>query len=1168
LLLAAPSITRAQTPTPAETPGPRDAVLLTLSGTVEIAPAGATTSTPGHPNQILHLGDQISTGKASRASVRLSDKSVLRVYELTKLEIKPPQEAGHNDVIDVKSGATYFFNRDKPQETQFQTPSASGAIRGTEFNLVVKDDGTTELTLLDGQVDLTNQAGGVQLQSGEQAKVIPGQAPQKSPTINAVNIIQWTLYYPAILDVDELQMPSDLQTTLAPSLDAYRGGDLLQALAKYPSDRTPSSEVEKVYRAALLLAVGQVDDAQSLLQGSMQEARPAALASALQEMIASVKGEPFSRTGPRTLATEWLAGSYAAQAHRDLVQSLAMAQSAATQSPNFGFALERVAEMEFSFGHTDQALAALQKSLAVSPRNAQALALEGFVVSAQNKIALARGYFERAIALDGALANGWLGRGLTRIKSGAVDEGRKDLEMAVTLEPTRAFLHSYLGKAWSLDEPFQYGWNTTLAMKDLRRAKELDPNDPTAWLYSALLNDQHNSINQALDDLEHSQDLNGNRAVFRSKFLLDQDAAVRSANLALIYQDAGFNDLALREATRAVESDYANYSAHLFLSESYDALIDPEKQNNRYETPWESELLLADLLAPVGAGVVSPNISQQEYSRMFEADRFGISSETTYWSRGALEENGSQYGTKDNMAYSLDGYYYTDPGIRPNNYYQNSDLSATVKYAITPKDTVFAQVEQTEIGTGDNGQFYNDYTALTAATIKGGGFSGGAAFSTSQEKAGFDPNIQNHEVQDPNIVLGYHHQWSPGNDTLFVYRNLQDIYTLSDPILYITTVNEANGTAPYQVNYQDKTVLNSMELQHIYQTDSQRLILGGRYQVEDHDTSNNIVYQTFNPVNVSSADDQTEFNRLTFYAYYQLTLLDHLRLTAGATYDRMRFPDNIANAPIAGTEERRDRISPKAGIDWTPDDSTRFRAAYTRSMGGLFNDSSSLIEPSEVAGFNQAYRTLLEQATLPGTQFETEGVAAEHKFPTRTYVSIEGDLLNSTANQQIGFQVLPFFPTLTTQQETDYKEKDVILNLDQLIGDELSVGLAYHLTSADVNYNTLGVAGTGLGSTKNTLQSTLHETSLFANYNLPCGFFSQFQANWWDQSNKGFSPNEPGDDFWQFNIFAGYRFPRRHMEIQVGVLNLANQNYSLDPLTFYLEQVHTRTFVTSFKFNF
>ena len=119
------------------------------------------------------------------------------------------------------------------------------------------------------------------------------------------------------------------------------------------------------------------------------------------------------------------------------------------------------------------------------------------------------------------------------------------------MEPNRAFLRSYLGKAWSMDQPARYSWDTKLAARELGLAKKLDPNDPTAWLYSALLNDQRNCINEAIKDLEESKELNGNRAVFRSKFLLDQDQAVRSANLALIYEDAGLSDVAVREASRA-----------------------------------------------------------------------------------------------------------------------------------------------------------------------------------------------------------------------------------------------------------------------------------------------------------------------------------------------------------------------------------------------------------------------------------------------------------------------------------------------------------------------------------------------------------------------------------------------------------------------------------------
>ncbi len=84
----------------------------------------------------------------------------------------------------------------------------------------------------------------------------------------------------------------------------------------------------------------------------------------------------------------------------------------------FGFAQERLAELEFSFGHTGQALAALKNSLEVAPRNAQAVALNGFLLSAQNRITDAIASFNHAIELDGSLGNAWLGRGLCNIKLG------------------------------------------------------------------------------------------------------------------------------------------------------------------------------------------------------------------------------------------------------------------------------------------------------------------------------------------------------------------------------------------------------------------------------------------------------------------------------------------------------------------------------------------------------------------------------------------------------------------------------------------------------------------------------------------------------------------------------------------------------------------------------
>jgi len=94
-------------------------------------------------------------------------------------------------------------------------------------------------------------------------------------------------------------------------------------------------------------------------------------------------------------------------------------------------------------------------------------------------------------------------------------------------------LRSYLGKAFS-----ETG-NYDKAAKEFDLARQLDPNDPTSWLYSALLLRQENRVNEAIQNLEKSQDLNENRRIYRSRLLLDQDRAVRGANLATLYADAG-----------------------------------------------------------------------------------------------------------------------------------------------------------------------------------------------------------------------------------------------------------------------------------------------------------------------------------------------------------------------------------------------------------------------------------------------------------------------------------------------------------------------------------------------------------------------------------------------------------------------------------------------------
>src|SRR6185503_18740373 len=113
--------------------------------------------------------------------------------------------------------------------------------------------------------------------------------------------------------------------------------------------------------------------------------------------------------------------------------------------------------------------------------------------------------------------------------------------------------------------------------------------------------------------------------------------------------------------------------------------------------------------------------------------------------------------------------------------------------------------------------------------------------------------------------------------------------------------------------------------------------------------------------------------RLSFYGYEQWNVFDWLQLIGGVSYDRLHYPLNIDTAPITDAEHTTDRVSPKAGFLMTPAKNLHLRGAYTRSLGGVFFDQSIRLEPTQVGGFNQAYRSLIPESVVglvPNTRFE------------------------------------------------------------------------------------------------------------------------------------------------------------------------------------------------------
>ena len=119
----------------------------------------------------------------------------------------------------------------------------------------------------------------------------------------------------------------------------------------------------------------------------------------------------------------------------------------------------------------------------------------------------------------------------------------------------------------------------------------------------------------------------------------------------------------------------------------------------------------------------------------------------------------------------------------------------------------------------------------------------------------------------------------------------------------------------------------------------------------------------------------------------------------------MKYPTDYRNPPILDSESNRDHVSPKAGLIWNPSGNLFLRAAYTRSLGGVSFDESVGLEPNQVAGFNQVFRSIISESivgSVAAPTYENAGLLIEDKFPTGTYAGIQATFLKSDVDRRIG----------------------------------------------------------------------------------------------------------------------------------------------------------------------
>jgi tetratricopeptide (TPR) repeat protein len=1093
---------------------------VSVQGTVQVMRIGEQQWQAVRLNDTFRPGDTIRVMERSRADLTLLDQSVLRLNANTTMTLQALEDRS-TWVVDLLRGAAYFFSTG-PRRLDVRTGFATAGVRGTEF-VVTADDDQATITMLDGTVVAQNPNGSVTLSAGQQAVARAGGAPEARTVVRPRDAVQWALYYPPVLQprTDSFAGKGDWDTALQQSVAARQRGDLqgaFDAIAALP-DAVNDPQVY-AYRASLLLAIGQVDAAEADLRRALEMDPRNGDALSLQSVIAVARGrndealaaaQAAVQAGPDS-ATPHIALSYAQQARFELSGARDSLRTAVKRDPRNALAWARLAELESALGDTKAALDAARRAGSLQPELPRSQSVLGYAYLSGLRMKPARQAFEKAIALDSSDPLARMGLGLAKIRSGDLAEGAHDLEIARSLDPGNALVRSYGGKAYFEEK------RNALAAREYAIAKDLDARDPTPWFYDAILEQTENRPVEALQDLEQAIELNDNRAVYRSRLLLDADLAARGASLGRLYSDLGYEQLALREGWKSVNIDPTSYSGHRLLADSYASLP-------RHEIARVSELLQSQLMQPVGLNPIQPRLSESnlflisaggpgalsfnEFNQLFTRNGLTVQANGMAGNHETTAGELIVSGLYDRFAFSLGGFDFDTEGWRANADQKDTLGNIFLQYDFAATTGLQFEYRKRDLDFGDVRLYFFDDDA--------------------------QPGLRNSATTE-TYRAGLRHSFSPRWMLLASYLQQDDERSTQD---------SSNPAALAAIDEPD-TEGQGGELQVLYRGDRFSLVAGGgTYKLDREQGLLVIIPDPFFPLELVDATD-ADVEHTNAYVYSYINLSRAVTVTLGGSFDwfdadstteSVLSSGGIPLGPSTTTDLSRSQepFNPKLGITVQLQPGTTLRAAAFRALKRSLIANQTL-EPTQVAGFNQFYDD------IEGTQSTHIGVALDQKFSRTLYGGI------SLSHRDLEVPVLftdPFSGT-TSVLEKDWSEEFVRPYLFWTPHPRVALSAEYQYenferTADNVNFG--------------FERATTQKLPLGARYFHPSGLTLGVKTTYVSQDGS-FTPKggnccvDGNSDFWLVDAALSYRLPRRLGFLSVGVTNLFDQRFDYQETDF------------------
>ncbi|HEX7081243.1 MAG TPA: TonB-dependent receptor [Gammaproteobacteria bacterium] len=1033
------------------------AELVAVEGTVEMQTTAGWQ--PLESGATVCMGDSLRVKGYSRAAIRLPDKTVLRLDEHTSLTFSQPQD-DTGSWLDVIKGVIHVISRD-PRALRFNTPYANAGLEGTEFVIEVAE-GETDVTVLEGEVLLSNSQGSIGVPSGQRGTARRAQAPRSEPIPDATEAIRWTPYYVPIL------------------------GNRLPGAEQTPTGSEAQSAAFYTLRAARRLSVGDVAEAREDLERARAIDPEYADAFALESMIALGEAdvERAAELAARATAAAptrpagWLARSYVEEANYELLDARASAEHAVDLAPEHAFGWARVAEMRLATGDQAGARQAAERGLALDRSLGHAEAVLGFAELAGGSSAEAEAHFREAARLDSAAPLPRLGLGLVLVRQGELEAGREQMEIAVILDPTDALSRSYMAKIYDVER------RRTLSASQLQLAKELGSRDPTAWYYDALRKQSENRPVEAFHDLQAAIDLNDQLGVYRSRLVVDEDLAARSAGIGRLHRALGFEQLALLEGWRSVTEDPADYSGHRLLADVYSYLP-------RHEIARVNELFQSQLLQPLNLTPVRPQLAE---ANLFVLDTLGPSALAFTEFRPPIRENGLSYqisgtgagnGTKgadvaiaglhDRVSYSVGRFDFETDGFRPNNDFDQRVTNALVQFRPAPETSIFTELRSTEIEKGDLELLFDPES--------------------------FDEEQRVFENVD-SVRIGSRHR-------------LSERQVLLGALIH----EKVSGTLDLQADRSAAIEREgySVDVRHFLRLDRWQLT-GGLALSEQTETATTV----FGGQGGGAGTLERDLEQFGAYVYGNVPIGERLTATVGVSIDH-----------VAGQLVDRTKLNPKLGLVWQVSPDTAVRLAAFRTLQGPFVSRDNIrptLEQTHVAGFNQQF------FGLEGEEAWRYGAAVDHRFSPRLYGGIEASRRTLSSP---GLIVLD--PDTTRLEYFGTEEALRRAYLYWTPSETISAGASYQYEQFD--YDVVLSAGAKKVST----HRLPFEVHYFHPSGFTAGITTTFVDQSGDFSAVASGPGvetEHGEDsFWVADLSLGYRLPSRRGQISLNVYNAFDEEF-------------------------